>query len=130
MRERHNISSGAKWEDIAGYSRAVRIGNHVHVSGTVASGEDGAVVGDDDAYAQTVYIIQKIEQALQQAGASLGDVIRTRMYVTDISRWEDIARAHAEFFGQIRPATTMIEVSRLIDPAYLVEIEAEAIMQT
>ncbi len=125
---RKNFSSGAKWENIVGYSRAVRIGDTVEVTGTVAVDENNAVVGAGDAYAQTKYIIQKIEKVLQQAGASLADVVRTRIFVTDISRWEEYGRAHGEFFEKIRPCTTMVEVSKLIAPEYLVEIEATAII--
>ncbi len=124
--ERINISSGAKWEDIVGYSRAVKIGNTIEVTGTVAVDENG-VVGKGDPYEQTIFIIKKIEKALNQLGASLEDVVRTRMYVTDISKWEDYGRAHAEFFKEIRPATTMVEVSKLIDPEYLIEIEVSAV---
>jgi enamine deaminase RidA (YjgF/YER057c/UK114 family) len=128
MTQRQNIPSGTKWETIAGYSRAVRMGNVIHVSGTTATDENGQVVGAGDPYAQTVYIIQKIERALKQAGATLQDVVRTRIYVTDASRWESVARAHGEFFGDIRPANTLVEVSALIGPEYLVEMEAEVIL--
>jgi len=126
--KRVNYSSGAKWEDIVGYSRAVRIGNTIEVTGTVAVDENSKLVAPDDAYGQTKFIIQKIEKVLQKAGASLSDVIRTRMFVTDISRWEEYGRAHGEFFGLIRPCTSMIEVKGLIDPEYLIEIEATAII--
>jgi enamine deaminase RidA (YjgF/YER057c/UK114 family) len=124
--ERTNYSSGAKWEDIVGYSRAVKIGNCVEVTGTVAVDDNGKVVGKDDAYIQTKYIIQKIEAVLQRAGATLNDVVRTRMFVTDILLWEEYGRAHGEFFGKIKPCTSMIEVKGLIAPEYLVEIEATA----
>jgi enamine deaminase RidA (YjgF/YER057c/UK114 family) len=126
--QRTNYSSGAKWEEIVGYSRAVRIGNTIEVTGTVAVDENNALVGDNDAYAQTKFIIQKIEKVLHRAGASLGDVVRTRMFVTDISRWEEYGKAHGEFFKDIRPCTSMIEVKGLIAPEYLIEIEATAVM--
>ncbi len=128
MPDRQNISSGAPWEDVHGYSRAVRVGNVVHVSGTTATGEDGLPVAPGDLYAQTAYAIQKIGRALEQAGASLDDVVRTRLYVVDISRWQEAARAHNEAFGAVRPASTMVEVSRLIDAGLLVEVEAEAVI--
>ncbi len=126
--ERINYSSGAKWEDIVGYSRAVKIGNTIEVTGTVAVDANNELVGKNDAYAQTRFIIEKIEAVLKRAGASLSDVVRTRMFVTDISRWEEYGRAHGEFFSTIKPCTSMIEVKGLIDPEYLIEIEATAVM--
>jgi enamine deaminase RidA (YjgF/YER057c/UK114 family) len=126
--KRTNFSSGSKWEDIVGYSRAVRIGNVIEVTGTVASGDDGNVVGKGDAYTQTKYIYQKIESVLKQAGASMSDVVRVRMFVTDISRWQEYGRAHSEFFNDIKPCNTMVEVRALIEPDYLIEIEATAII--
>ena len=126
MSDRKNISSGAPWESIVGYSRAVRIGNHVWVAGTTATADDGRVVGVGDAAAQTHYVLQKIDRALREAGSSLRDVVRTRSFVTDISQWEAIGRVHGQYFGDIRPAATMVEVSKLIDPDHLVEIEVDA----
>jgi len=125
---RTNYSSGAKWEDIVGYSRAVKVGNIIEVTGTVAVDQGGKPVGGTSAYEQTKFAIQKIEKVLEQAGASLNDVVRTRMFVTDISRWEEYGKAHGEFFSAIKPCTSMIEVKALIEPDYLVEIEATAIL--
>jgi len=130
MTTRQNISTGSKWEPIIGYSRAVKIGNTIHVSGTTASNSEGELVGIDDSYAQTKQIILNIEAALKQAGASLNDVVRTRIYCLNIDDWEEIGRAHGEYFSEIRPTTAMVEVSRLISPEILVEIEAEAIVQS
>jgi enamine deaminase RidA (YjgF/YER057c/UK114 family) len=130
MSNRTNYSSGAKWEDIVGYSRAVKVGNTVEVTGTVAVDENGQTVGKGDAYEQTRFIIAKIEKVLQQAGASLSDVVRTRMFVTDIARWEQYGQAHGEYFNKIKPCTSMIEVKGLIAPDYLIEIEATAIIDT
>ena len=126
MSDRKNISSGAPWEAIVGYSRAVRVGNHVWVAGTTATDENGDVVGVGDAAAQTRYVLQKIDRALKEAGVTFTDVVRTRTFVTDIAQWEAIGRVHGEFFGEVRPAATMVEVSKLIDPAHLVEIEVDA----
>jgi enamine deaminase RidA (YjgF/YER057c/UK114 family) len=126
--QRQLVSSGTPWEERAAYSRAVRVGAYVHVAGTTASDEHGMVQAHGDAYGQALYIFQKIERALQAAGASLNDVVRTRMFVTDIERWEEVGRAHKAFFDETRPAATLVEVSRLIDPAMLVEIEVDAIL--
>lgn len=126
--ERTNYASGAKWEDLVGYSRAVKVGNIIEVTGTVAVDENNRLVGKEDAYAQTKFIIEKIEKVLKTAGSSLKDVVRTRMFVTDISRWEEYGKAHGEFFGQIKPCTSMIEIKGLIAPEYLIEMEATAIV--
>ena len=126
---RTNYSSGATWEDIVGYSRAVKIGNIVEVTGTVSLGDDNNPAFVNDAYGQTKFILQKIEKILEKAGASMKDVVRTRMFVTDISRWQEYGRAHGEFFSKIKPCTSMIEVKGLISPEYLIEIEATAILE-
>jgi enamine deaminase RidA (YjgF/YER057c/UK114 family) len=126
--QRTNYSSGVKWEDIVGYSRAVKVGNVIEVTGTVAVNENNELVGSNSPYKQTRFILQKIEKVLQQAGASLKDVVRTRMFVTDISLWEEYGKAHGEFFGDIKPCTSMIEIKALIAPEYLIEIEATAIL--
>ena len=125
---RQRVSTGTAWENVVGYSRAVRVNRHISVAGTAATDDNGNVVGIDDAYQQTRYILKKIQHALQELGGSLNDVVRTRMFVTDIDQWEAIGRAHGEFFADIRPAATMVEVSKLVDPQHLVEIEADAIL--
>ena len=125
---RHSFCSGTPWEDQVGYSRAVRFGDHIFISGTTASNEDGSTVAAGDPYGQTKFIIDKIEHMLREAGAELKDVVRTRMFVTDIDQWEEIGRAHNEVFGEIRPAATMVQVSRLVNPDHLVEMEVDAIV--
>ena len=125
---RRNISTGSKWEPVIGYSRAVKVGNMIFVSGTTGMGEDGKLVGPGDPYAQTVQAFKVVEKALALAGASLRDVVRTRLYVTDISKWEAYGRAHGELFGEIRPATAMIQISKLIEPDMVVEVEADAVL--
>jgi enamine deaminase RidA (YjgF/YER057c/UK114 family) len=129
MSSRINYSSGSKWEEIVGYSRAVKVGNVIEVTGTVASDENGVVVGEGDAYLQTKYIYQKIEAVLLRAGAEMKDVVRVRMFVTDISRWQEYGKAHSQFFKDIKPCNTMVEVSALIEPQYMIEIEATAIIE-
>jgi enamine deaminase RidA (YjgF/YER057c/UK114 family) len=128
MPDRQNISSGSPYEPVFGYSRAVKVGNQIFVSGTVAWGDDGKVIGEGDMYAQTQQAIRNIEKALAQAGASLANVVRTRTFVTDVSRFEEVARAHGEAFGDIRPAATVVEVKALVDAVMLVEIEADAVV--
>lgn len=128
MKKVQKVSSGAKWEDIVGYSRAIKIGDRIEIAGTTAIDESGSLVGKDDPYKQTIYIIQKAQKALQELEADLKNVIRTRIYTTDISRWEEIGKAHGEYFREIKPVTTMVEVSKLINPDILVEIEFSAVL--
>ena len=125
---RENFSTGGAWEPLVGYSRAVKVGDTIHVSGTTATGEDGAIVGENDPRMQVLQTLKNIDAALALAGATMADVVRTRLFVTDISRWEEYGRAHGEIFGEIRPANTMVEVSALIDPAMMVEIEVDAVV--
>ncbi len=128
--QRQNISSASPYEDVIGFSRAVRIGPHIHVSGTTAMGDDGELIGVDDVYGQTVQVLRNIERALREAGASLGDVVRTRIYLTNIEHWKRVAEAHSEAFGDVRPAATLVEVSRFVDPLMLIEIDADAYVGT
>lgn len=128
MSERKKVSTGTKWEAMAGYSRAIQVGNHIYVSGTTATDDDGQIVGGDDPYEQTMFILRKIERALHELGSSLDDVVRTRIYIINKKQWEPVARAHGELFGDIRPANTLIEISGFVGEGYLVEIEADAVV--